>query len=138
MSYLLDTNVISELRRRSPDPAVVAWFSERPAVTLHLSVLTLGEIRKGVESLADATKRQQIRDWLDTDIKAFFSGRILPVDESVADCWGRLLAMAGRPLPSVDSLLAATAIAHGLVLVTRNTKDFAGLRMDTFNPWDAH
>ncbi len=135
MSYLLDTNVISELRRKRPDAGVAAWFAERPAVTLHVSVLTLGEIRKGIESLADAVKRQQIGDWLETDVSAFFAGRILPINEVVADTWGRLLAAAGRPLPSIDSLLAATALANDLVLVTRNTKDFAGLALDTFNPW---
>lgn len=136
MSYLLDTNVISELRRKAPDPGVVSWFAERPAVTLYISVLTLGKIRKGIESLADTAKRQQIGDWLETDVMAFFAGRILSVDEATADAWGRLLAAAGRPLPSIDSLLAATALANDLVLVTRNTKDFIGLPLATFNPWE--
>ena len=136
MSYLLDTNVISELRRKAPDPGVVSWFAERPAVTLYISVLTLGEIRKGIESLADTAKRQQIGDWLETDVMAFFAGRILSVDEATADAWGRLLAAAGRPLPSIDSLLAAIALANDLVLVTRNTKDFIGLPLATFNPWE--
>lgn len=136
MSYLLDTNVISELRRKAPDPGVVSWFAERPAVTLYISVLTLGEIRKGIESLADTARRQQIGDWLETDVMAFFAGRILSVDEATADAWGRLLAAAGRPLPSIDSLLAATALANDLVLVTRNTRDFIGLPLATFNPWE--
>ncbi len=137
MSYLLDTNVISELRRKSPNPDVVEWFSERPAVTLHLSVLSLGEIRKGIESMVDAVRRQQISDWLETDVKAFFSGRLLPIDENVSECWGRLQASAGRPLPTIDSLLAATAMSHDLVLVTRNAKDFSGLPVEIFNPWEA-
>ena len=135
MSYLIDTHALSELRRKEPDANVVAWFAQRPPVTLYLSVLTLGEIRKGVEGAADTARRQALTDWLETDLPLFFTGRILGVDGAVADRWGRLVAAAGRPLPAIDSLLAATALAHDLVLVTRNTKDFAGLPVQVFNPW---
>jgi toxin FitB len=135
LSYLLDTNVISELKRNSPDPDVVAWFSQRPPAMLHLSVLTLGEIRKGIENAGDEKRRQRLIDWLEADLPTFFTGRILPIDEAVADRWGRLVAAAGRPLPAIDSLLAATAIEYDLVLVTRNAKDFAGLPVQTFSPW---
>lgn len=135
MSYLIDTNVLSELRRRSADLGVVAWFSQRPPATLYLSVLTLGEIRKGIEGIGDEARRQSLVDWLETDLSAFFTGRILSVDAAVADRWGRLTASAGRPLPAIDSLLAATALAHDLVLVTRNVRDFAGLPVEIFNPW---
>lgn len=135
MSYLIDTNVLSELRRKSPDPGVVTWFSQRPPATLHLSVLTLGEIRKGIEGVGDEVRKQTLIDWLETDLPTFFTGRILDVDGAVADRWGRLVAAAGRPLPTIDSLLAATALEHDLVLVTRNTKDFAGLPVEVFNPW---
>lgn len=135
MSYLIDTNVLSELRRRSPDTRVVEWFTKRPAATLYLSVLTLGEIRKGCEGLADPARRQALTDWLETDLPLFFTGRLLNVDAAVADRWGRMVAAAGRPLPVVDSLLAATALTHDLVLVTRNTKDFSGLPVQIFNPW---
>jgi predicted nucleic acid-binding protein len=135
LSYLIDTNVLSELRRKSPDAQVVEWFSKRPPVTLYLSVLTLGEIRKGVEGVVDTNRRQALLDWLETDLPLFFTGRILDVDALVADRWGRLVATAGSPLPAIDSLLAATALAHDLVLVTRNTKDFAGLPVQIFNPW---
>ncbi|MDP1606534.1 MAG: type II toxin-antitoxin system VapC family toxin [Rhodocyclaceae bacterium] len=135
MSYLIDTNVLSELRRKSPDAGVVAWFSRRLPATLHLSVLTLGEIRKGIEGSSDETRRQSLLDWLETDLPAFFTGRVLPVDEAVADRWGRLAAAAGRPLPAIDSLLAATALEHDLVLVTRNARDFSGLPVQIFNPW---
>ncbi len=137
MSYLLDTNVLSELRRKLPDPAVVNWFSERSPATLHLSVLTLGEIRKGIEGVGDGARRQDLLDWLETDLPAFFTGRILAVDIAVADRWGRLVAAAGRPLPAIDSLLAATALEHDLVLVTRNVKDFSGLSVQLFNPWSS-
>ena len=135
MSYLIDTNVLSELRRKAPDSGVVDWFSQRPPATLHLSVLRLGEIRKGIESISDDARRQSLIDWLETDLPTFFTGRILPVDGAVADRWGRLVATAGRPLPAIDSLLAATALKHDLVLITRNVKDFAGLPVQIFNPW---
>lgn len=135
MSYLIDTNVVSELRRKAPDNGVVAWFANRPAATLHLSVLTLGEIQKGIASVTDATRRQTLLDWLEIDLRTFFSGRILPVDAAVALRWGHLQGKAGRPLPAIDSLLAATALEHDLILVTRNVKDFADLPVQVFNPW---
>lgn len=135
MSYLIDTNVLSELRRKSPDAGMADWFSQRPPTTLHLSVLTLGEIRKGIEGVNDETRRQSLIDWLEIDLPTFFTGRILSIDGAVADRWGRLVAAAGRPLPAIDSLLAATALEHDLVLVTRNVKDFAGLPVQIFNPW---
>ncbi|MDH4391887.1 MAG: type II toxin-antitoxin system VapC family toxin [Aquabacterium sp.] len=135
MSYLIDTNVLSELRRKQPDPSVVRWFSQRPASTLYLSVLTLGEIRKGIEGLADPSRRLALLDWLETVLPAFFAGRILPIDTSVADRWGRLVALAGRPLPVIDSLLAATAAQHGLILVTRNLRDVQGLGAQVLDPW---
>ncbi len=135
MSYLIDTDVLSELRRKTPSVGVVTWISQRPPATLYLSVLTLGEIRKGIDGLADEARRMKLLDWLQTDLPAFFTGRILPVDAQVADRWGRMVAAAGRPLPAIDSLLAATALAHDLVLVTRNVKDFAGLPVQIINPW---
>lgn len=135
MSYLIDTNILSELRRKTPNPAVVTWFSHRPSTTLYLSVLTLGEIRKGIEGTSDTARKTALLDWLETDLPSFFTGRILSVDTQVADRWGRLVALAGRPLPAIDSLLAATALEHDLILVTRNIKDFTGLPVQTVNPW---
>ena len=137
MSYLIDTNVLSELRRKVPDAAVVHWFSQRPAGTLYLSVLTLGEIRKGIEALGDQPRRLVLLDWLETELPAFFSGRILPIDAAVADRWGRMVAMAGRLLPAIDSLLAATAAHHGFILVTRNLRDVQGLGVQIIDPWVA-
>ena len=137
MSYLLDTNVLSELRRKTPNAGVVEWFSHRPASTLYLSVLTLGELRKGIEVLADTQRRMTLTDWLETDLPSFFTGRILAVDAQVADRWGKLIAAAGRPLPAIDSLLGATAAQHGLSMVTRNERDFAALGLDVINPWSA-
>jgi predicted nucleic acid-binding protein len=137
LSYLIDTNVLSELRRKKPNPGVVAWFEERPATTLYVSVLTLGEIRKGIEALDSSKRKLRLLDWLETELPAFFSGRILPIDEEVADRWGRLLAVAGRPLPAIDSLLAATALTHGLTLVTRNLGDFPHPDLEIIDPWNS-
>ena len=135
MSYLIDTNIISELRRKDANPGVVAWFADRPATTLYLSVLTLGEIRKGVEALPNSKRKLALRDWFEVDLPAFFSGRILPVDEAVVDRWGRLLARIERTAPAIDTLIAATALRHGLSLVTRNEADFTFPELDVINPW---
>ena len=135
MNYLIDTNVISELKRRRPEPSVLAWISERPAASLYLSVISLGEIRKGVQSVTDLHKKSQLLDWLESDLHNFFADRILPIDASIANRWGILLANAKRPMPAIDSLLAATAGAHHLTFVTRNTKDLQGLEIPLLNPW---
>jgi predicted nucleic acid-binding protein len=135
LSYLLDTNVLSELRRKTPNAGVVNWFAKRPASSLFLSVLTLGELRKGVEGAADADRRMVLLDWLETELPTFFTGRLLPVDARVADRWGRMMAAAGRPVPAIDSLIGATAAHYGLSLVTRNVKDYADLGLDVINPW---
>jgi len=136
LSYLLDTNVISELRRKTPHANVVSWFTERPASTLFLSVLTLGELRKGIESVADNSRRMALLDWLEAELPIFFTGRILPIDTQVADRWGRMIAAAGRPVPAIDSLIGATAAHHGLSLVTRNIKDYTDLGITVINPWN--
>jgi len=135
VSYLLDTNVLLELRCKTPNPAVSAWFATRPATSLYLSVLTLGELRNGIDCVKDAARRLALSDWLQTEMSMFFMGRVLSIDEHVADRWGQLVAAAGRPLPAIDSLLAATALVHGLSMVTRNAKDFEGLGLEVINPW---
>ena len=137
MSYLVDTNVLSELRRRDPDARVVQWMAHRPATTLYLSVLTLGELRKGIEGLAEGARKRRLLDWLEADLPAYFAGRILSVDAAVADRWARLLEQAGPPLPAIDSLLAATALVHGLTLVPRNLKDFPHPDLTVLDPWTA-
>ncbi|RRD44832.1 type II toxin-antitoxin system VapC family toxin [Comamonadaceae bacterium OH3737_COT-264] len=135
MSYLIDTNVMSELRKRQADANLVAWMQARPRESLYLSVLSLGEIRKGIEGVADAAFRQTLTDWLEVDLPKYFLGRVLGVDAQIADRWGRLQASAGRTLPVVDAMLAATALQHDLTLVTRNVKDFEGLGVQLVNPW---
>ena len=136
MSYLIDTNVLSELRRKAPDPRVVAWLQARPRQSLFLSVLTLGEIREGLERVPEPARKQALLDWLEVELPNYFVGRVLAIDTATADRWGRLMAQAARPLPAIDALLAATALHNDLALVTRNTKDFAGLDVPLINPWD--
>lgn len=135
MSYLIDTNVLSELRRREPNQGVIEWFEQRPATTLYLSVLTLGEIRKGIDSRVVDDRQLKLLDWLEVELPRFFSGRILAVDAEVADRWGQLNAQMRRPIPAIDSLLAATALTHGLKLVTRNVRDFNYPELGVINPW---
>jgi predicted nucleic acid-binding protein len=119
---------------------VLAWFAQRAAQSLYLSVLTLGEIRKGIQLLDDAHTdvacRQSLGDWLERALPTFFLGRLLSVDAGIADQWGRLQALTGRPFPAIDSLLAATALHHNLTLVTRNVKDLAGMGVALINPWN--
>ena len=138
--YLLDTNSVSELARPNPDPRVTSWMRAADESLLHLSVLTIGEIRKGAAALSQGKRRTQLENWLETDLRSRFPRRILPVDEPIADRWGVLAAeakRAGRPLSVVDGLLAATALHHGFTLVSRNVRDFAHLQVPTLNPWES-
>jgi len=135
LSYLIDTCALSELRRKKPDANVVSWFEATSQQGLYLSVLTLGEIRKGVKALPDARRKDKILNWLEHELPLWFEDRILPINAGVADEWGRLLAKAGRSLPAIDSLIAATAIHNRLTIVTRNVSDFNYEGVDVFNPW---
>ena len=136
MTWLIDTNALSELKKRRPHPGVVRWFTDHSASALHLSVLTLGELRKGIDAMPEGSRKVAFRAWLETEVPAYFAGRILDIDARVADRWGKLCAEAGRPLPAIDSLLAATALVHGLTLVTRNLADFDLPWLRIVNPWD--
>lgn len=136
MAYLLDTNVISELARAQPARPVLQWLDQVPYETIHLSVLTQGELRHGIERLPAGSRKEHLRAWLDRDLPAWFGNRLLPVDSLVADRWGRLAAESRRSLPTVDSLLAATALHHGLQLVTRNIADFRYPGLLVINPWE--
>lgn len=134
--FLLDTNVVSELVRPRPEAKVKSWVAAADEELLYLSVLTLGEIRKGIALLKDASRRAALEAWLAGDLAPRFAGRILPINEAVADRWGRLTAEAApNLLPVIDGLLAATALHHNLTLVTRNTKDVAPTGVPAFNPW---
>ena len=135
MSYLLDTCVLSELAKPMPDPNLVAWLGKVSNLDLHISVLTLGEIRKGVEIMPQGARKDRLRAWLENDLPDWFEDRVLPVSLAAADAWGRLLARARRPVPAVDGLLAATAMCGGLALVTRNEADFDFPGLRVLNPW---
>jgi toxin FitB len=137
MSYLLDTNVVSELVRARPDRVVLEWFRGIPEPAHHLSVLSLGEIRRGIERLPAGARKEKLRVWLEQELPAWFGDRLLPVTGAVADRWGRLLGALGKSVPAVDSLLAATALHHGLRLVTRNIDDFRYPGLEVVNPWSA-
>jgi toxin FitB len=136
VTYLLDTNILSEHTRRVPDARVIEWTRSTPIEHQFMSVLSLGEVRYGIERLTVTAKREQLRNWLETDLRATFGDRLLPVTAAIAELWARLRAEVRRSVPTVDSLLAATALHHDLRLVTRNEKDFApypGLLV--VNPW---
>jgi predicted nucleic acid-binding protein len=135
VSYLLDTNVISETVRSVPNPTVVRWLQQIPNDGLYISVLSMGEIRRGIERLPLSPRRERLRLWLEHDLAAWFGKRVLPVDQAVADRWGSLLEKTDGSLPAIDSLLAATALHHGLRLATRNVHDFVIPGLEVINPW---
>jgi hypothetical protein len=135
LNFLVDTNAVSELRKKHPTPSVLAWFASVSDEHLYFSVLSVGEIRRGVERLVKAEQLSVLLTWLENELVPWFDSRLLPVDLTVAERWGCLLAEVGRPLPTVDSLLAATALVHNLTVVTRNTGDFALPGVKVLNPW---
>ena len=138
MNCVIDTNVVSEWMRPAPDPQVMSWLDRLDEDAAHLSVVTLGELRFGVEKLPAGQHRQRLDDWLSVRLAERFEGRVLAVDAEIADTWGRLTAacaMAGRPLSAPDGLVAATALCHDLTVVTRNVKDFEPTGVAVHNPW---
>ncbi len=138
MKYLLDTCLISELVKKEPNPAVVNWLEEQEEQTLFLSVLNLGELQKGISKLPDGKKKDELQAWVTLDLAERFAGRILDIDQETALYWGRLQGMAeqaGEKLPVMDSLIAATAEAHSLIVVTRNVKDMERCGSRVCNPW---
>lgn len=137
MTYLLDTNVLSETRKREPDAGLTEWIAATPPEGLYVSVLTVGEIQQGIARIRGRADHQQaaaLERWL-RDVELGFAGRILPVTLLVASTWGR--RQHAQPLPVIDGLLAATAQAHGMTLVTRNVKDFQRSGVWTLNPFTA-
>jgi predicted nucleic acid-binding protein len=137
-AFLLDTNVISELIKPKPEPKVTMWIDDTDEELLFLSVLTLGEIRKGVVLLPRSARRTSLEAWLSKELPLRFSNRILGVDQEVADRWGQLSGLTsarGVHLGVIDGLLAATAMQHDLTLVTRDTKDVGSTGVMIFNPW---
>jgi predicted nucleic acid-binding protein len=139
VKYLLDTCVISELTRKQPSEAVLDWMAAQDEACCFLSSLTIGELKKGIDRLPPSHKKTTLQVWLDQDMRQRFAGRILSIDIEVAEQWGLICAHAenrGLSLPVVDGLIAATALAHGLVVVTRNTKDMEPGGVPLLNPWE--
>jgi len=140
MTYLLDTNVVSESIKPRPADRVVTWLAAQHSASIYLSVLTLGEIQQGIVRSPNPRRVERLTRWLEDELQPQFQGRLLPIEVQVMKTWGQITEQAlrhGRPVSYVDSLLAATAITHGLTLVTRNSKDVEGLPVQTLNPWDA-
>ncbi len=136
--FLLDTNVVSEAVSARPSPRVETWMKSMPESALYLSVLTIGELRKGIDTLPPSRRRDKLESWVG-EIKTRFDGRILELDLPAAEQWGSMVAAGfrfGAPLPIVDGLIAATALKHQLTLVTRNVRDFERLGVEVFNPWE--
>lgn len=139
MKYLIDTCVISELSKPSPNKKVVSWIVKNDEKDLYLSVLTFGELYKGIAKLPDSKRKRDLYRWVELDLKERFNKRIINVDFKVAKMWGQIqsqLESKGHPLPAVDALIAATGIAYGLTVVTRNTTDMEESGVPLFNPWE--
>ena len=138
MSWLLDTCALSEYAKKAPAPEVIAWLDEQDEASLFISVISLGEIEKGILKLrkTDPRRSQKLTAWLGK-VEQRFAGRILPLDAAALHVWAQIAAhaeLAGQPVPVMDSLLMATAQCHGLTVVTRNAQDFA-LYPQVLNPW---
>lgn len=138
MNLLLDTNVLSEVRRPAPDPKVLAWLDTIDEDRAFISVVSIAELRRGIALMEDGRRRTALAVWLAQDLPARFASRILPIDHVVAERWGELMAQSrrsGLALSVMDGFFAATALANNLMLVTRNVKDFAAFGVPLFNPW---
>jgi predicted nucleic acid-binding protein len=140
VSFLLDTNVVSEWVKPRPEPNVVAWLAAVDEEQVFMSVISFAELRRGVELLPSGQRRDRLANWIADDLTARFDGRIIEVDRHVADAWGRVMSRAqraGRALGAMDAFFAATAEAHDLTLVTRNVQDFEILSLPLHSPWGA-
>lgn len=136
MSYLLDTNVISEIVKPKPTPSVIQWLEKIPSDLIFVSVLTLGEIRKGAEKITDKKRKEKIKLWLEIELRQWLRERILPINVDIAEKWGRLQSEMPRPISAIDGLLAATALHYNLKIVTRNERDFQYSAIEVLNPWN--
>jgi toxin FitB len=141
VGFLLDTNVPSELTKPMPDVRVSGWVAAQDNTSLYLSVVSVGELRRGFTILPLGKRRAQLEQWFEQYLLPLFANRILPVTHSVSNRWGILdgeCQLRGTPRNTADGMIAATALEHDLTVVTRNVKDFAGLGVTVFSPWDAH
>ncbi|MBU1564047.1 MAG: type II toxin-antitoxin system VapC family toxin [Proteobacteria bacterium] len=138
MKFLLDTCVISEALRPRPSVNVIQWLQKEEESSLHISVLTIGELHKGIEKMADSKRKEELHNWVENDLKERFHNRILNIDVDVAMQWGKTWVIAkksGKTMPTIDSLIAATACTHHLTVVTRNTADMEASGVTLLNPW---
>ena len=138
MKYLLDTCVISELIKSKPDENLISWLNCQKESSLYLSLLTFGEIEKGIEKASDQIRKQILRLWVEDDLKKCFEGRIIPIDFSIAVEWGRIQGKAellGKPMPSIDGLIAVSGLVNQCIVVTRNLSDMEQSLAELFNPW---
>lgn len=137
MSFLLDTNAVSEWVKPRPNPGLIAWMESADEDRIFLSVVSLAELRYGVDRMADGKRKQRLHAWLQSELPLRFEGRILPVDANIADCWGKIVALrelSGRPISVMDAFLAATAEVYRLTLVSRNISDFQRFTK-IISPW---
>jgi toxin FitB len=138
--FLLDKNCISELVRPKPESRVIEWMDSVDEAILYQTVLTIGEIRKGLPGLSQGKRRAHLETWLEVELQARFAGRIVPIDSAITDRWGLIAAEArrkGKGLPVIEGLLAATALHHNLTVVSRNASDFTNTQIQVLNPWEA-
>ena len=138
MSFLLDTNVVSEWVKPLPNPGVIAWTAEVDEDRVFLSVVTLAELRYGIERMPAGSRRKRLLDWLEQDLPLRFEGRIIAIDATIADVCGKVVANSearGKRIEVMDAFLAATAEVHQFTMVTRNTSDFEAVTQDILNPW---
>ena len=138
MKYLLDTCVISEVIRPQPDTNVISWLRKQDENCLYLSVLTFGEIEKGIEKSPDETRKRKLKLWVEDDLKKRFEGRIIPIDLDISAKWGAIQGAAesaGNPMPAIDGLIAVSGLVRNCVVVTRNTSDMEQSSAELLNPW---
>jgi predicted nucleic acid-binding protein len=138
MKFLVDTNVVSEWVKLRPDSGVVDWMTEVDEDRVFISVISLAELRRGIERMPDGNRRSRLDEWLREELPQRFDRRVLLVDQAVAEAWGRIVArceMAGRPISTMDGFIAATAEVHDMTLVTRNVSDFEFSVREVVNPW---
>ncbi|NOQ21682.1 MAG: PIN domain-containing protein [Candidatus Aegiribacteria sp.] len=138
MKFLLDTCLISELVKSRPEKKVVDWLLSENETDFYVSVLTFGELHKGIEKLPESRKKEELQNWVETELKERFHNRIIEIDLGISTVWGEIQCIAekkGRPMPAIDSLIAATGIAHNLMVVTRNVADMKQSGVKLLNPW---